>query len=71
MVGAILSGGTVGAGVTVTAFGTGTGGAGTYIVSNGTVVASAALAGSGAVQTQFMVESNCAAGELCKISTWG
>jgi hypothetical protein len=70
-VGAILSGTNVVAGTIVTARGTGTGGAGTYIVSNATVVASTAIAGTGAIQTAFFVDGNAAANELVKISTWG
>jgi hypothetical protein len=48
-VGAVIGGGTVSANTYITALGTGTGGTGTYTVSNSQTVASASLTGFGAV----------------------
>lgn len=70
-IGNVLSGTNVVAGTFVTALGTGTGGTGTYIVSNNTVVASTTITATGNVETWFFVDSVAAANELVKISSWG
>lgn len=70
-VGNVLSGTGVDAGTVITALGTGTGGAGTYIVSSATVVSSTAISGTGDIETKWYVASVGAAGELIKISSWG
>lgn len=69
-VGQTLSGTGVVAGTAITALGTGTGGAGTYIVNNNTVVASTAITGATNVETKFVVRSSALPGELMKISSW-
>ena len=46
-IGQTITGGTTSGGTVITGYGTGTGGAGTYIVNNSQTVSSAALAGSG------------------------
>jgi len=66
--GSVVSGSGVVAGTTVTQFLTGTGGTGTYVVNNNTVVASTTLAGTANVETKFIAMSAGAAGELIKIS---
>jgi hypothetical protein len=73
--GAIVLGQTLtGTGITtptfVTAFGTGTGGTGTYIVNNNTVVASTTLTAAGGIETKWVSASFAAPGELVKITTW-
>jgi hypothetical protein len=52
------------AGTTVTALGTGTGGTGTYVVNNNTVVTSGTIAGTGGIETKWYAFSRAAAGEL-------
>ena len=47
------------------------GGVGTYSVLNAQTLASQAIAGGAAVETQFVIRSAGLAGELVKISTWG
>ncbi|MGZ2484285.1 hypothetical protein ACVITL_002808 [Rhizobium pisi] len=69
-VGQSLSGSGVVAGTSITALGTGTGGAGTYIVDNNTVVASTAITAATNVETKFVVRSSALPGELMKISSW-
>lgn len=69
-VGQLLGGGTVAAGTRVTALGTGTGQAGTYIVNNNTVVASAALTGATAVETKWFATSAAPPGGLIKMSSY-
>lgn len=73
--GAIVLGQTItGTGITtptfVTAFGTGTGGNGTYIVNNNTVVASTTLTAAGAIETKWVSASFAAPGELVKMTSW-
>ncbi len=68
VVGGVLTGTGVTAGTTITALGTGTGGTGTYITQNNTVVASTALTETTAVETKFIAMSSGAVGELVKIS---
>ncbi|HEY0120642.1 MAG TPA: hypothetical protein VGC14_02585 [Rhizobium sp.] len=65
---ALTSGTGVVVGTVVTALGTGTGGTGTYIVDNNTVVASAAITAATSVETSWYVRSSALAGELMKIS---
>ena len=69
-VGDVISGSGVVAGTTITALGTGTGGAGTYIVNDNTVVASTAITAYATVETPFYVRSFANAGEVVKISSW-
>lgn len=69
-IGDVLAGSGVVAGTTVTALGTGTGGTGTYIVDNNTVVSSTTITGTAAVETKWVAMSGGAAGELVKISSW-
>jgi hypothetical protein len=59
------------AGTFLTALGTGTGGTGTYIVSPSQRASSTTITATGAVETNFYVDSVANAGELVKISTWG
>lgn len=69
-VGGVLSGTGVAAGTTITAFGTATGGLGTYIVNNNTVVGSTTIAATTNVETKWIAASSGAAGELVKITSW-
>lgn len=48
-----------------------TGGAGTYQVNISQTVASTAISGGAAVETNFVIRNSGLAGELAKISTWG
>jgi hypothetical protein len=57
------------AGTTITALGTGTGGTGTYIVDNTTVVANSPMLTALNVETAWMAVSSGLTGELVKIST--
>jgi hypothetical protein len=68
VVGGLLSGTGVAAGTSVTALGTGSGGTGTYIVNNNTVVASTAITETTNVENKFIAMSAGMAGELVKIS---
>ena len=67
-VGDQLTGTGVVAGTSITALGGGTGGTGTYIVNNNTVVASTTITASVAVETKFWCWSSGLPGELVKIS---
>ena len=67
-VGGTISGTSVVAGTAITALGTGTGGAGTYVVNNNTVVASTAISQAGNVETSWYAKSAGPAGALVKIS---
>lgn len=58
------------AGTYVSALGTGTGGLGTYIVSNNTVVTSGTIAGNAATETKWYSASFGASGELIKMTSW-
>jgi hypothetical protein len=49
---------------------TGTGGLGTYAVDNNTVVASASLGATDAIETKWFATSAGAAGEIIKMSSW-
>ena len=65
----VITGTSVVAGTIITALGTGTGGAGTYVVNNNTVVSSTAISVSAVnVETGFIARSSAAPGELVKIS---
>jgi hypothetical protein len=69
VLGGLLSGtGTV-AGTYIRAYITGAGGAGTYVVDNNTVVASASLSATTNVETKWFATSAGGAGELVKISS--
>jgi hypothetical protein len=68
-VGETLSGTGVAANTNITALGTGTGGAGTYIVNNNAVVASSTINVVGNVETKFVAMSSGLPGELVKISS--
>lgn len=68
VVGGTLSGTNVVAGTTLTAFITGTGGAGTYAVDNNTVVSSTAISQAGNVETKWTAMSAGPVGALIKIS---
>jgi hypothetical protein len=68
-VGQVLTGSGVVAGTTITALQTGTGGLGTYIVDNATVVASTTISGGGNVETKWFCRSSGNIGELVKISS--
>ena len=58
------------AGTMITAFGTGTGGAGTYVLSNNTAVSSGqSIEFTTNVETQWIARTSGGAGELVKIST--
>jgi hypothetical protein len=66
----VISGTNVVAGTTITALGTGTGGAGTYVVNNNTVVNSTAITVAAVnVETKWYCASNGLAGELVKITS--
>jgi len=67
-VGAAVGGSGVTAGTVITARGTGTGGAGTYIVNTTQTVGSEALTFNTNVETKWIAMSQAAAGELIKIS---
>lgn len=68
-VGDVLSGSGVVAGTTITALGTGTGGLGTYIVNNNTVVSSTTISATSNVETKWIAMSTAGPGELVKISS--
>lgn len=65
----ILTGTGISVTTRITAFGTGTGGLGTYIVDVNTVVASATISAGGSIETKFVARSFGAPGELVKISS--
>lgn len=58
------------AGTHVTALGTGTGGLGTYVVDNNTVVTSGTIAGTGGIETKWYAGSFAAPGEIVKMTSW-
>lgn len=64
-----LSGTNVVAGTAITAFGTGAGGLGTYIVNNNTVVSSTSITAATAVETKWIAMSAGVVGDLIKISS--
>ncbi len=67
-VGGVVTGTGVTTGTTVTALGTGTGGAGTYVVSPSQAMSASTIALTGNVETKWYAMSAGAAGELIKIS---
>jgi hypothetical protein len=69
-VGDTIAGSGVVAGTQVTALGTGTGGTGTYIVNDATVVASTTITGAAGTETKWFSASFAAAGELVKMTSW-
>lgn len=54
----------------ISAFGTGSGGAGTYFVSASQTLGSSTITFQSTIQTKFIATSSGAAGELVKISSW-
>lgn len=69
--GEVLSGSGVTAGTTITGFGTGTGGTGTYYVQNNTVVGSTTITSTVGVETKwFCMDANRAPNELVRTSSW-
>lgn len=68
-VGQVLSGSGVVAGTNITALLSGTGGTGTYIVNDATVVSSTTITAVGDVETKWYATSSGLAGELVKISS--
>lgn len=66
-IGGLLSGTGVAAGTHISAFGTGAGGTGTYIVDNNTAVTSTTITATTNVETKFVVLNNALAGELMAI----
>lgn len=68
-VGDVISGTSVTAGTYVTSIVTGSGGIGTYGVSQPTVVTSTTITALGAFETNFLVDSIAGNGELAQIST--
>lgn len=67
-VGSVLSGSGVTAGTRVTAFITGTGGTGTYVVTPNTVVGSTTITATGDVETKWYANSTGPNGALIKIT---
>ncbi len=65
----VLSGTNVVAGTAVTQFLTGTGGTGTYVVNNNTVVSSTTITETSTVETKWYAMSQGLAGELIKMSS--
>lgn len=72
-IGDVISGTNITTGTTITAFGTGVGGVGTYLISGAQVntASETMTVPAGNVATQYVVRSNCLAGELAIISSWG
>jgi hypothetical protein len=68
-VGDSLTGSGISTTTQITAFGTGTGGLGTYYVNNNTVVTSTAITAAGNVETKWVAMSSALPGELVKISS--
>jgi hypothetical protein len=68
-VGSVLSGSGVTTGTTITAFGTGAGGLGTYIVDTTQTAGSTTITGTTNVETKFICVSQGLAGELVKITS--
>lgn len=68
VIGGVLSGSSVVTGTYITAFGTGTGGNGTYIVSDNTVVSSTTITQTSTVETKWVCMSQGLPGELVKIT---
>lgn len=70
VIGDVLAGANVTAGSRITAFGTGTGGIGTYIVDPTQTAASATITASSNVETKWIARSEGLPGEIVKISSW-
>jgi hypothetical protein len=68
VIGGVLSGTGVTAGTRITAYGTATGGLGTYIVDTTQTAGSTAITGTTNVETKWIARSSGLAGELIKIS---
>ncbi len=68
IVGGVISGTGVTTGTELTAFVSGSGGAGTYVVNNNTVVSSTAISQQGNVETKWYAMSAGPAGAIVKIS---
>lgn len=64
-----IAGTNVVAGTTITQFLTGTGGTGTYVVNNNTVVSSTTITSNSNVETKFYARSTGLPGEIVKISS--
>lgn len=69
-VGDTLSGTNVVAGTAITALISGTGGAGTYVVNNNTVVSSTAITAGTSIETKWFCRSAGLSGELVKMSSY-
>lgn len=69
VVGSVLSGSGVTAGTTITDFGTGTGGLGTYVVDTTQTAASTTITGTTNVETRWTAMTAALAGELVKVTT--
>lgn len=69
-VGQTLSGTNVVAGTAITALISGTGGSGTYVVNNNTVVSSTAITAATNYETKWSVRSGAAPGEIFKATSW-
>lgn len=71
-IGDVISGTNITAGTTITGFGTGVGGVGTYTTSGAPVhtASETITVPAGNVATNFVVRTNCAAGELAIISSF-
>lgn len=69
-VGGVITGSGVVAGTQLTQFLTGTGGAGTYVVDNNTVVSSTSISEGSNIETAWIAMSSGLAGELIKVSRW-
>lgn len=65
-----ISGANVAPGTVITAFGTGTGGTGTYTVNTSQTAASGTITGQAYVETKWSVAAACNAGELVKMTSW-
>lgn len=65
-----ISGANVAPGTVITAFGTGTGGTGTYTVNNSQTASSGTITGQAYVETKWSVAAPCSAGELVKMTSW-
>jgi hypothetical protein len=65
-----ISGANVAPDTVITAFGTGTGGTGTYTVNNSQTASSGTITGQAYVETKWFVGAPCDAGELVKITSW-
>lgn len=69
-VGQIIAGGTIAAGTYITSLGTGTGGTGTYFLSNNTTSSSGTVTSTGGTETKWIAQSYAAPGELVKMTSW-